>query len=55
MGPSFKEKVAEFRTCGSREQCMQPTQKKMLLLGNAQNALPKQRLNPKVLATAYEF
>ena len=53
-GPSFKEKVAEFRTCGSREQCMRPT-KKMLLLGNQQNALSKQRLNPKVLATAYEF
>ena len=24
---SFKEKVAEYSTCGSREQCMGPTRK----------------------------
>ena len=24
VGPSFKEKFAEIRTCGSREQCTDP-------------------------------
>ena len=28
MRPNFKEKFTEIRTCGSREQCMGPTQKK---------------------------
>ena len=27
MGPSFKEKFVEIRTCESHEQCMGPTQK----------------------------
>ena len=28
MRPNFKEKVAEYGTCESREQCTRPTQKK---------------------------
>ena len=28
VGPSFKEKFAKIRTCGFREQCMEPTEMK---------------------------
>ena len=27
VGPSFKEKVIEYGTCGSCEQCTEPTRK----------------------------
>ena len=42
MGPTFKEKVVEYDTYGSREQCTRP--KKMLLLRNAQYTFLKRRL-----------
>ena len=41
---SFKEKVVEYGTCGSCEQCTRSTEK-ALPLGNKQNILPKQRLS----------
>ena len=36
VGHSFKEKFAEFHTCGSREQCTRPNQKN----ADGQNATP---------------
>ena len=59
MGPNFKEKFAEIRTCKSREQCMGPTQKR---LAQAQTQTQTQtHLNPnshyiiKIILGIYNF